>query len=115
MNPSRIFKLTVQLCKETGLKIDPMLIQCVIIVIQVQKVFQEFRFIADDNQVTITSQEVYRVKYMDWLSFYKTYHIFPEFSKYIEDRLNKLQSEIKEVFECNDIPDSFKSLALKHK
>jgi len=115
LNPSRIFKLTVQLCKETGLKIDPMLIQCVIIVIQVQKVFQEFRFIADDNQVTITSQEVYRVKYMDWLSFYKTYHIFPEFSKYIEDRLNKLQSEIKEVFECNDIPDSFKSLALKHK
>jgi hypothetical protein len=52
---------------------------------------------------------------MDWLSFYKTYDIFPEFSKYIEERLNGLQSEIKEVFECNDIPDSFKSLALKHK
>jgi len=115
LNPSRIFKLTVQLCKETGLKIDPMLIQCVIIIIQIQKIFQEFRFIADDKQTTITSQEIYRVKYMDWLAFYKTYDIFPEFSKYIEERLNDLQSEIKEVFECNDIPDSFKSLALKHK
>jgi hypothetical protein len=70
---------------------------------------------SDDKQTTITTQEIYRVKYMDWLAFYKTYDIFPEFSKYIEERLNSLQSEIKEVFECNDIPDSFKSLALKHK
>ena len=114
-NPSRIFKTTVNLCIETGLKIDPLLIQSIIIVIQCQKIFQEFRFISDDKQDAVKSQEIYRVKYMDWLSFYKTYDIFPEFSKYIEDRLNELQSEIKEVFECNDIPDSFKSLALKHK
>ena len=114
-NPSRIFKTTVNLCIETGLKIDPLLIQSIIIVIQCQKIFQEFRFISDDKQDAVKSQEIYRVKYMDWLAFYKTYDIFPEFSKYIEERLNSLQSEIKEVFECNDIPDSFKSLALKHK
>ena len=115
LNPSRVFKLTVSLCIETGLKIDPVLIQSIIIVIQCQKIFQEFRFITDEKQDAVKSQEVYRVKYMDWLSFYKTYHIFPEFSKLVEERLNSLQSEIKEVFECNDIPDSFKSLALKHK
>jgi len=115
-NPSRVVKTTVKLCIETGLKIDPILLQGVIIVIQCQKIFQEFRFISsDDKDDFVTSQEVYRVKYMDWLSFYKTYDIFPEFSNYIQDSLNDLQSEIKEVFECNDIPDSFKSLALKHK
>jgi predicted unusual protein kinase regulating ubiquinone biosynthesis (AarF/ABC1/UbiB family) len=115
LNPSRIFKLTVELCKKTGLKIDPMLIQTIIIVIQCQRIFQEFRFISDDKQDYITSQEVYRVKYMDWLSFYQTYNIFPEFSEYIKERLNNLQSEINNVFECNKIPDSFKNLALKHK
>lgn len=115
LNPSRVFKVAVKLCSETGLKIDPLLIQAVIIVIQCQKIFQEFRFISDDKQKDISSVEVYRVKYMDWLSFYKTYNIFPEFSKLIKNRLNYIQIPINKLFDTNDIPDSFKNLALKHK
>jgi len=115
LNPSRIFKVAVKLCSETGLKIDPMLIQAVIIVIQCQKIFQEFRFISDDKQEDISSREVYRVKYMDWLSFYKTYDIFSEFSKLIQNRLNEVQAGVQNIFECNDLPDSLKTLALKHK
>ena len=114
LNPSRIFKMAVKLCKETGLKIDPILIQSVIVVIQCQKIFQEFRFIADDKGSKITPQEVYRVKYMDWLSFYQTYDIFPEFSKLIRERLNNIQTDIDNIFDIGDIPDSFKDLALKH-
>jgi len=115
LNPSRIFKIAVKLCRETGLKIDPLLIQAVIIVIQCQKIFQEFRFISDDKQKDISSVEVYRVKYMDWLSFYKTYDIFPEFSKLIQERLNNIQTDVQSIFDTDDLPDSLKTLALKHK
>ena len=115
LNPSRIFKIAVKLCRETGLKIDPLLIQAVIIVIQCQKIFQEFRFISDDKQKDISSVEVYRVKYMDWLSFYKTHSIFPEFSKLIQNRLNEVQTDVQSIFDIDDLPDSLKTLALKHK
>tara|TARA_A200000113_G_C8836561_1_gene345428 strand:- start:693 stop:1469 length:777 start_codon:yes stop_codon:yes gene_type:complete len=115
LNPHRIFKIVVKLCNETGLKIDPLLIQAVIIVIQCQKIFQGFRFISDDKQEGISSIEVYRVKYMDWLAFYKTYDIFPEFSKLIQNKMNKIQTDIQNIFECNDLPESLKTLALKHK
>ena len=115
LNPSRIFKIAVKLCSETGLKIDPLLIQGVIIVIQCQKIFQEFRFISDDKQECISSREVYREKYMDWLSFYKTYDIFPEFSKLIQNRLNEIQPGVQNVFDIGNFSDSFKDLALKHK
>ena len=51
---------------------------------------------------------------MDWLSFYQTYNIFPEFSKLIRERLNNIQTDIDHIFDIGDIPDSFKDLALKH-
>ena len=57
LNPSRIFKVAVKLCSETGLKIDPLLIQAIIIVIQCQKIFQEFRFISDDKQKDVSSRK----------------------------------------------------------
>lgn len=115
VNPSRIFKIAVKMCRETGYKIDPLLIQAVIIVIQCQKIFQEFRFIGDDKQKDISSVEVYREKYMDWLSFYKTYDIFNEYSYLIKDRLNNIQTDVQNIFDTGDLPDSLKTLALKHK
>ena len=115
LNPSRIFKIAVQLCRETDLKIDPLLIQAIIIVIQCQKIFQEFRFISDDKQKNISSVEVYREKYMDWLSFYKTYGIFNEYSYLIKERLNSIQTDVQNIFDTGDLPDSLKTLALKHK
>ena len=115
LNPSRIFKVSVKLCSETGLKIDPLLIQAVIIVIQCQKIFQKFRIISADKEEVITSTEVYREKYMDWLSFYKTYHIFPEYSKLIQNKLNSIQIPFNNIFDTNKLPDTIKYLALKHK
>ena len=52
---------------------------------------------------------------MDWISFYKTYDIFPEFSKLIQNRLNEVQIDVQNIFDTNDLPDSLKDLALKHK
>lgn len=115
LNPSRIFKITVKLCNQNGFKIDPLLIQSVIILIQCQKIFQEFRFISDDKDKDISSVEVYREKYMDWLSFYKTNDIFHEFSKLITNKLNNIQTDVQNIFDTGDLPDSLKTLALKHK
>ena len=115
LNPSRIFKVAVKLCRETCLKIDPLLIQGVIIIIQCQKIFQEFRMISDDKKEPITSTEVYRVKYMDWLSFYKTYNIFPEYSKLLKNKLNEIQIPLNTIFDTNNISDEIKDLALKYK
>ena len=39
---------------------------------------------------------------MDWLSFYKTYNIFPEFSKLIQVRLNDIQTDVQNIFDTND-------------
>jgi hypothetical protein len=30
-------------------------------------------------------------------------------------RLNEVQAGVQNIFECNDLPDSLKTLALKHK
>ncbi len=50
---------------------------------------------------------------MDWLSFYKTYHIFSEYSKLIQNKLNNVQIPLTNIFDTNKLPVSLKELALK--
>jgi len=52
---------------------------------------------------------------MDWLSFYKTYNIFNEYSSLVKDRLNNIQTDVQNIFDTSDLPESLKNLALKHK
>jgi hypothetical protein len=111
INPSRLFKMTVNLCISQNLLIDPMLIQSLILLIQCEKIFSEFRVTSSDKD-EINSYEVYRSKYLDWLAFYKTNGIFIEFTDFIVDMLNKKQTEINTIFDCIDMPDSIKILAL---
>ena len=112
INPSRIFKMTVDLCISEKLLIDPMLIQSLILLIQCEKIFSEFRMTSSDKD-EINSYEVYRSKYLDWITFYKTHGIFLEFTDFITDMLNERQTEINTIFDCIDMPDSIKKLALK--
>ena len=114
LNPSRIFKMTVNLCISENLLIDPTLIQIIIILIQCQKIFEEFKLISSDKE-EINSYEVYRSRYLDWLTFYKTHHIFDEYSEFITDLLNKKQTNIDNIFDCIEMPNSIKELALKNK
>ena len=111
INPSRLFKMTVNMCVVLNLVIDPMLIQALIILVQCQKIFSEFRMISSDTD-EINSYEVYRSKYLDWITFYKTNNIFPEFSDFLTDILNKKQIEIDTIFDCIEMPDSIRLLAL---
>ena len=65
--------------------------------------------------MAITPKEVYREKYMDWCSFYKTYNIFQDFSKLIQNKLNTIQTEVNNIFDQDNSFDQFKTLALKYK
>jgi hypothetical protein len=60
----------------------------------------------------INSYEVYRSKYLDWITFYKTNGIFLEYKDFIVDMLNKKQTKINTIFDCIEMPDSIKMLAL---
>ena len=53
-----------------------------IMIIQCQIIFEEFRMTSSDKNI-VSSYEVYRSKYLDWISFYKTYHIFTVFNDFI--------------------------------
>ena len=112
LNPSRLFKMVVQLCISENLMIDPTLIQTIIILIQCQKIFEEFKITSSDND-NILSYEVFRSRYLDWLTFYKTNHIFIEYSKFITNLLNQKQTEINSIFDCVEMPNCIQELALK--
>ena len=112
INPSRLFKMTVNLCISENLLIDPMLIQSLILLIQCEKIFSEFGVTSSDKD-EINSYEVYRSKYLDWITFYKTHDVFVEFNDFIVDMLNKKQTKIDTIFDCIEMPDSIKMLALK--
>ena len=114
VNPSRLFKMTVNLCISENLLIDPILIQTIIILIQCQIIFEEFRMISSDKD-EIQSYEVFRSKYLDLITFYKTYNIFTEYTDFIYDLLNEKQTEIDNIFDCIEMSDSIKQLALENK
>lgn len=114
MDPHRIFNLTVQMCVEENMKIDPVLIQSIIIAIQCEKIFIDYNMVSTEEHV-ITSKEVYRKKYLDWLSYYKTNDIFHDHSKLFIEKLNEKQPEVNSIFDCSDMPENIKILALKNK
>ena len=113
LDPHRIFNLTVKMCVQENMKIDPILIQSIILIIQCQKIFIEYNMLSTDEH-KISSREVYRKKYLDWLAYYKSNDIFHDYSKLIIDKLNKEQTEINNLFDCNEMPESIKKIALKN-
>tara|TARA_B110000285_G_C14553636_1_gene350333 strand:- start:227 stop:436 length:210 start_codon:yes stop_codon:yes gene_type:complete len=62
----------------------------------------------------IHSYEVFRSKYLDWLTFYKTNDIFHDFSDYISDILNEKQIEVDTIFDCIEMSDEIKNMALRN-
>ena len=117
VNPVNFFKILIALCKEEKLLIDPILVQALIILVQCQKIFVEYRMVSGEkDEDIINSYEVYRTKYLDWLSYYKTNDIFKEFTNLINDLLNKKQVKVENIFDTIKLPTdfsiNFKELAL---
>ena len=48
------------------------------------------------------------------ITFYKTYDIFKEYTEFISDLLNEKQIDVDSIFDCIEMPESIKKLALKN-
>ena len=60
----------------------------------------------------ISDYEVFRERYINSLTFCKTYNIFNEYSDYIEQKLNDKQLKVDKLFDTINLDDSLKELAL---
>ena len=105
-------KIVIDYIKLNNLKLDPHLIQCFIMFIQGQKLFEKYGLQSCDKN-KISDYQVYREKYLNILSYCRTYNIFPEHSEYIENKLNEKQLDINSIFDTIDLGEKIKKLALK--
>ena len=110
---SSLLKCTIEFCILEGLLIDTILIQGFIIAIQAQKLFEKYGLQATDKN-EYSDYRVYRERYLTILTYCKTHNIFPEYSEYIEKKLNKKQLKVKSIFDTIDLGENIKKLALKN-
>ena len=104
-------KATINLCNRENLLLDPTLIQCYIIFIQGQKLFEQYDLMTNDKDNT-TPYEVYRDRYLNIFTFCKTYNIFNKYSGYIEKKLNEKQVVVNNIFDTINLEESIKVLAI---
>ena len=115
LSPIVLLKATIDFCKENNLFLDPILLQGFIIIIQGQKLFENYELMASDKNL-ISDYKVYRERYLNILTFCKTYHIFEDYSKYIENKLNEKQIVVDNIFDTIDFDidnNLLKTLALE--
>jgi len=111
VDPVRLLKFACKFCVENDLLIDPILVQAFIIVIQCQKMFEKYDITSSDNNY-ITGYEVYRNRFLDWISFYETYNIFDEYSQFLKDKFKEENIVINGIFDTIEMPESIKNLAI---
>lgn len=111
VDPIRLLKFSCYFCVKSDLLIDPILVQAFIIVIQCQKIFEKYNIISTDENI-ISGYEVYREKFLDWISFYETYNIFPEFSQFLKDKFKDENIQVNNLFDTIEMPESIKNLAI---
>tara|TARA_Y100000590_G_scaffold445638_1_gene578064 strand:+ start:857 stop:2317 length:1461 start_codon:yes stop_codon:yes gene_type:complete len=117
LSPIVLLKATIDFCKENNLFLDTTLLQGFIVIIQAQKLFEKYGLMASDKNL-ISDYKVFRERYLNILTICKTYNIFEGYLGYIEDKLNKKQVKVDNIFDTIDIDidnDLLKTLALKNK
>jgi len=103
-------KATINLCNRENLLLDPTLIQCYIIFLQGQKLFEQYDLVTSDKYST-TPYEVFRERYLNIYTFCKTYNIFVKYSEYIETKLNKKQVSVNNIFDTISVDESIIPMA----
>lgn len=99
--PVKLFKNVILFCSKENLMINPVLAQGFIIIIQVQKIFEDNGLMSDGNTI-ISSKTIYRDRYIALLTVCETYNIFSEFLEFIKGKLNTKQQDINNIFETID-------------
>ena len=111
LSPISLLKTTIDFCIQESLLLDPILVQCFIILIQSQKLLEKYGMQSTEKNV-ISDYEVFRERYINDLTFCKTYNIFKDYSNYIEQKLNDKQLKVDKLFDTINLDDSLKELAL---
>tara|TARA_Y100000817_G_scaffold206330_1_gene161801 strand:- start:93 stop:848 length:756 start_codon:yes stop_codon:yes gene_type:complete len=96
--PVKLFKNVILFCSIEGLLINPILAQGFILIIQVQKIFEDNGLMTDGTRI-ISSKEIYRDRYISLLTICETYNIFDEFLDFIKSKLNTKQQNINNIFD----------------
>ena len=73
--------------------------------------FEKYYLVSSSKNV-ISDYQVYREKYLDILTFCRTYNIFNEHSEYIENKLNKKQMKIENIFDTIEMDDNIRELLI---
>ena len=111
LSPVALLKTTINFCIQESLLLDPITVQCFIILIQSQKILEKYGLQSTEKNV-ISDYEVFRERYINDLTFCKTYNIFKDYSNYIEQKLNDKQLKVDKLFDTINLDDSLKELAL---
>jgi len=109
--PLSLLKLITPFCINEKIYINHILLQFFIISIQCQSLLDKFGFKSSDTNY-INSYTVFRERYLDVITYCKTYEIFNEYSNYLEDKLNVINPEVTDIFDTIEFDDEFKKLAL---
>ncbi len=112
LSPLILLKTAIKFCIQESLLLEPIIIQSFILVIQGQKLFEKYGLMASDKRY-ISDYEVFRDRYLNILTFCKTYTIFTKYSKHIEEKLNDKQLSIDSIFDTITLDESIKKLALQ--
>lgn len=110
-SPIEVIKIFINFSIQEKCKIDHLLLQFFIIAIQSTQLYEQFSFKGSDTN-TINGKQVYRERYLDVINFCNTYQIFPEYKQLIQNKLNKEQPEITELFDTISMSEEIKLLAL---
>ena len=111
LSPVQLYQITAKFCILHSILIDPIMIQFIIITIQLSLNLIDFN-LQGSSKNPISNTIVYKERYLDVLSFCKTYNIFPEYRKNIENKM-KQHTLLDNIFETISMPDSIKQMALQ--
>ena len=110
-SPTNILNLSIKFCGMNQYKINPLLIQFFVILIQSRKLYNMFNLAAEEDK-KIPSYIVFRERYIDILTICNTYDIFTEYREKLEKRLNKKQIKIDSIFDTIKYDNEIERLAL---
>lgn len=107
-NVTLIFPQILQLSRETGFLIKPILFQILIVVSQLHKNVESYHYAIPDDSIFY---EYYFTKIVpDIVSFCKTYNIFREYVEYLQKEYKYFKQRNKKIYTPNF--SQFKSLAI---
>lgn len=110
-SPVSIIKIFIDFSISENCKINHLLLQFFIIAIQCNQLYEEFSFKGSDENI-INGYSVYRERYIDVINYCQTNHIFKDYQKLIQKKVNENQPKINDLFDTIQMSEDIKLLAI---